>query len=86
MKIKINGTLTDLSFWGIVSLLGVVLTTALQGSGLTTQDITSWTTLFDIIANVVSNPVKIATITLAVVAYFSPRPSKVDGGDINEKQ
>lgn len=85
MKIKINGTLTDLSFWGIVSLLGVVLTTALQGSGLTTQDITSWTTLFDIIANVVSNPVKIATITLAVVAYFSPKPHKIDNNGSENK-
>lgn len=85
MKIKINGTLTDLSFWGIVSLLGVVLTTALQGSGLTSQDLTSWSLVFNVVANVVSNPVKIVTITLAVVAYFSPRPHKTESeGDLKK--
>ena len=74
LKVNINNKELDMSVWAIVALAGVVLTTALEGSGLTMQDLTTWGIVFKTISNVVANPVKVVTITLAVLAYFLPRP------------
>ena len=60
--------------WACIALAGVILTTALEGSGMSAHDLTSWSIVFKTIGNVVGNPVKVVTIALAVLAFFRPRP------------
>lgn len=81
MKVNVNNKELDLSVWAIVALAGVILTTALEGSGMTMHDLTTWGIVFKTISNVVANPVKVVTITLAVLAYFLPKPHYVGNKD-----
>ena len=83
MQTKIKGRRVDLDAWGAIALLGVIGSTALEGTGLDYSDMSAWSVVFGVIYNVVSNPYKLVTVCLAVLAYFRPRPHYVEG-DKNE--
>lgn len=79
MQTSIKDKRLSLDTWGIVALLGVIGSTALEGTGLNYSDMSAWSAVFGVIYNVVSNPYKLVTVCLAVLAYFRPRPHYVEG-------
>ena len=74
MQTNIKGKRVDLDAWGAIALLGVIGSTALEGTGLNYSDMSAWSVVFGVFYNVVSNPYKLVTVCLAVLAYFRPRP------------
>lgn len=80
-----NETTRNLNVWAIVALLGIIATTALEGTGLTFQDFDNWSLVISQTLAVFGNPLKLVTITLAVVAYFLPPPVTLSHLDRSDK-
>lgn len=70
----------NVSVWAILALLGAMLTTALDGTGLAVTDITTWSKGLTILTNVVTNPYKLTTVILVALAFFFPKPTIEDKG------
>lgn len=68
----------NVSIWAVLALLGAMLTTALDGTGLAVTDITTWSKGLAVITNVVTNPYKLTTVVLVAVAFFFPKPTIED--------
>lgn len=78
MQTKIKGKRVDLDTWGVIALLGVIGSTALEGTGLNYSDMSAWSVVFGVVYNVISNPYKLVTVCLAVLAYLRPRPHYIE--------
>lgn len=79
MRMKINRTKRiEFDLWAILLLLAAMITTALEGTGLSSEDLNSWSVVFAMISNLFGNPYKLVTVALVAVAFFFPRPQVIN--------
>lgn len=79
MRMRLNKTKKiEFDLWAILMLVAAMITTALEGTGVSAEELTSWSIVFTMISNLFGNPYKLVTVALVVVAFFFPRPHVVD--------
>lgn len=79
MRMKLNKTKKiEFDLWAILMLAAAMITTALEGTGVSAEELTSWSIVFTMVSNLFGNPYKLVTVALVAVAFFFPRPHVVE--------
>lgn len=68
MKINWKLRLQSPQFW--IGLIGVIGSPILTYMGMTTADLTSWQSIWDMVVTFVSNPYLIGTVGMSVLAFL----------------
>lgn len=55
-----------------------MIITALEGTGMTIEELSSWSTFFVMISNLFGNPYKLTTVALVALAFFIPKVNEAD--------